>query len=138
MGGSPGGCVALGRHVVIVGASNHVGRPLALEMLLAGATVTVCHRFTENLQVHVGAADVLCVAVGKAKLIPGHWIKRGATLIELGISRLANGRLAGDVDFEAAKERAGLITPVPGGVGPMAVATLLTNTVYAAKLRERS
>ena len=132
------GVNVLGRHVVIVGASNHVGRPLALEMLLAGATITVCHRFTENLQSHVGAADVLCVAVGKARLIPGSWIKRGATVIDIGISRLANGRLPGDVDFETAKKRAGLITPVPGGVGPMTVATLLANTVYAAKLRKPS
>ena len=111
------GVDVLGRHVVIVGASNHVGRPLALEMLLAGATTTVCHRFTTSLQTHVRSADVLCVAVGKAKLIPGSWIKRGATVIDIGISRLTNGRLSGDVDFEAAKQRAGLITPVPGGVG---------------------
>ncbi len=125
----------LGQNVVIVGASNHVGRPLALEMLLAGATTTVCHRFTTNLEAHVRSADVLCVAVGKAKLIPGAWIKRGATVVDIGISRLADGRLSGDVDFETARERAGMITPVPGGVGPMTVATLLSNTVYAAELR---
>ena len=125
----------LGRHVVIVGASNHVGRPLALEMLLAGATTTVCHRFTTNLEAHVRSADVLCVAVGKAKLIPGAWIKRGAAVVDIGISRLADGSLSGDVDFETARERAGMITPVPGGVGPMTVATLLSNTVYAAELR---
>ena len=125
----------LGQNVVIVGASNHVGRPLALEMLLAGATTTVCHRFTTNLEEHVRSADVLCVAVGKAKLIPGAWIKRGATVVDIGISRLADGRLSGDVDFETARERAGMITPVPGGVGPMTVATLLSNTVYAAELR---
>ena len=125
----------LGRNVVIVGASNHVGRPLALEMLLAGATTTVCHRFTTNLEEHVASADVLCVAVGKAKLIPGAWIKRGATVVDIGISRLADGRLSGDVDFDTARERAGMITPVPGGVGPMTVATLLSNTVYAAELR---
>ena len=129
------GVDVMGQHAVIVGASNHVGRPLALEMLLAGATTTVCHRFTRNLADHVKAADVLCVAVGKAKLIPGAWIKPGATVIDIGISRLTNGRLSGDVDFEAAKQRAGLITPVPGGVGPMTVATLLTNTVCAAELR---
>ena len=125
----------LGQHAVIVGASNHVGRPLALEMLLAGATTTVCHRFTTGLEAHVRSADVLCVAVGKAKLIPGAWIKRGATVVDIGISRLKNGRLSGDVDFDSAKERAGMITPVPGGVGPMTVATLLSNTVYAAELR---
>ena len=129
------GVKLLGQNVVIVGASNHVGRPLALEMLLAGATTTVCHRFTTNLEAHVRSADVLCVAVGKAKLIPGAWIKRGATVVDIGISRLADGRLCGDVDFETASERAGMITPVPGGVGPMTVATLLSNTVYAAELR---
>ena len=129
------GVKLLGRNVVIVGASNHVGRPLALEMLLAGATTTVCHRFTSNLEDHVRFAEVLCVAVGKAKLIPGAWIRRGATVVDIGISRLASGRLSGDVDFETAKERAGMITPVPGGVGPMTVATLLSNTVYAAELR---
>ena len=129
------GVKLLGQNVVIVGASNHVGRPLALEMLLAGATTTVCHRFTTNLEAHVRSADVLCVAVGKAKLIPGAWIKRGATVVDIGISRLADGRLSGDVDFETARERAGMITPVPGGVGPMTVATLLSNTVYAAEMR---
>ena len=129
------GVTLLGQNVVIVGASNHVGRPLALEMLLAGATTTVCHRFTTNLEAHVRSADVLCVAVGKAKLIPGAWVKRGATVVDIGISRLADGRLYGDVDFETARERAGMITPVPGGVGPMTVATLLSNTVYAAELR---
>ena len=129
------GVNVLGRNVVIVGASNHVGRPLALEMLLSGATTTVCHRFTTNLEAHVRSADVLCVAVGKAKLIPGAWIKRGATVVDIGISRLADGRLSGDVDFDTARERAGMITPVPGGVGPMTVATLLSNTVYAAELR---
>ena len=129
------GVKVLGQHAVIVGASNHVGRPLALEMLLNGATTTVCHRFTKDLPAHVRAADVLCVAVGKARFIPGEWIKTGATVVDVGISRLANGRLVGDVDFEAAKERAGLITPVPGGVGPMTVVTLLSNTVRAAELR---
>ena len=129
------GVNVLGQHVVIVGASNHVGRPLALEMLLGGATTTVCHRFTRDLQDHVRAADVLCVAVGKPGLIPGSWIKPGAAVIDIGISRLPDGRLSGDVDFESARERAGLITPVPGGVGPMTVATLLSNTLQAARLR---
>ena len=125
----------VGQHVVVVGASNHVGRPLALEMLLAGATTTVCHRFTKDLEMHVGAADVLCVAVGQPGLIPGEWIKPGAVVIDVGITRLQDGRLAGDVDFDTARERARLITPVPGGVGPMTVASLLSNTLSAAELR---
>jgi methylenetetrahydrofolate dehydrogenase (NADP+)/methenyltetrahydrofolate cyclohydrolase len=123
------------QHVVIVGASNHVGRPLALEMLLAGATTTICHRFTRDLEYHVRQADVLCVAVGKAGLIPGAWIKPDSVVIDVGITRLSDGRLVGDVEFEAAKERARLITPVPGGVGPMTVATLMSNTLEAATRR---
>ncbi len=129
------GVDVLGLHVVIVGSSNHVGRPLALEMLMAGATTTVCHRFTTDLESHVRRADVLCVAVGKAGLIPGDWIKPGAVVIDIGIIRLDDGRLVGDVDFDTAKERARLITPVPGGVGPMTVASLLSNTLAAAELR---
>ena len=129
------GVDVLGLHVVIVGSSNHVGRPLALEMLMAGATTTVCHRFTTDLESHVRQADVLCVAVGKAGLIPGDWIKPGAVVIDIGIIRLDDGRLVGDVDFDTAKERARLITPVPGGVGPMTVASLLSNTLAAAELR---
>ncbi len=132
------GVAVVGQHAVIVGASNHVGRPLALEMLLAGATTTICHRFTSDLESHVRSADVLCVAVGKPNLIPGAWIKRGATVVDIGISRLKDGRVTGDVDFDTARERAGMITPVPGGVGPMTVATLLSNTVYAAELRSVS
>ena len=126
-----------GQHAVIVGASNHVGRPLALEMLLAGATITVCHRLSRNLEDHVKQADVLCVAVGKPNLIPGKWIKPGSVVVDIGITRLADGSLAGDVEFEVAKSRARLITPVPGGVGPMTVATLLENTLRAAELRAR-
>jgi methylenetetrahydrofolate dehydrogenase (NADP+)/methenyltetrahydrofolate cyclohydrolase len=129
------GVDVVGLHTVIVGSSNHVGRPLALEMLLAGATTTVCHRFTEDLESHVRQADVLCVAVGKPGLIPGGWIKPGAVVVDIGITRLDDGRLVGDVDFETAKERARLITPVPGGVGPMTVATLLSNTLAALELR---
>jgi methylenetetrahydrofolate dehydrogenase (NADP+)/methenyltetrahydrofolate cyclohydrolase len=129
------GVEVIGQHVVIVGASNHVGRPLALEMLLLGATVTVCHRFTRDLRSHVRRADVLCVAVGKPALIPGDWIKPGAVVVDVGISRLADGKLVGDVDFEDARERARLITPVPGGVGPMTVATLMKNTLSAAEMR---
>jgi len=131
------GVDVIGQHVVIVGASNHVGRPLALEMLLLGATTTVCHRFTRDLELHVRAADVLCVAVGKPKLIPGDWIKPKAVVIDVGITRLTDGHLVGDVDFDAAKERASLITPVPGGVGPMTVATLLSNTLEAAERRSQ-
>jgi methylenetetrahydrofolate dehydrogenase (NADP+)/methenyltetrahydrofolate cyclohydrolase len=124
-----------GQHAVIVGASNHVGRPLALEMLLAGATTTICHRFTRDLERYVGMAEVLCVAVGKAGVIPGKWIKPGGVVIDVGITRLTDGRLVGDVEFEPARERARLITPVPGGVGPMTVATLMSNTLEAAKRR---
>ena len=123
-----------GQHVVIIGRSNHVGRPLALEMLLAGATTTICHGSTKNLEQHVRAADILCVAVGKPELIPGDWIKSGAVVIDIGITRLENGKLIGDVDFEGAKKRASLITPVPGGVGPITVATLISNTLNAAEL----
>lgn len=127
-----------GLHAVVVGASNHVGRPLALEFLIAGATTTVCHRFTRNLDQEVGRADILVVAVGKPNLIPGAWIKPGATVIDVGINRGADGKLIGDVDFEAAKERAAWITPVPGGVGPMTVAMLMHNTLSAAEESDES
>jgi methylenetetrahydrofolate dehydrogenase (NADP+)/methenyltetrahydrofolate cyclohydrolase len=122
----------LGQHAVIVSASNHVGRPLALEFLLAGATITVCHRFTRDVQAHVERADILAVAVGKANIVPGEWVKRGAVVFDIGITRLENGKLSGDVGFEAACERAAWITPVPGGVGPMTIAMLLRNTLTAA------
>lgn len=122
-----------GKHAVVVGASNIVGRPMALELLIAGATVTICHRFTQDLQVYVKQADILVAAVGKPGIIKGEWIKEGATVIDIGITRLANGSLAGDVEFEAAKSRAAWITPVPGGVGPMTVAVLMRNTLTAAK-----
>ncbi len=125
----------VGQHVVVVGASNHVGRPLALEMLLAGATTTVCHRFTKDLQKYIRDADVLCVAVGKPGLVQGEWIKQGSVVIDVGITRIDDGHLVGDVDFATARERARLITPVPGGVGPMTVASLLSNTLSAAELR---
>lgn len=121
-----------GEHAVVVGASNHVGRPLALEFLLAGATTTVAHRFTRDLRACVASADILAVAVGKPGIVPGDWIKPGAVVLDIGITRLANGKLAGDVDFAGARERASWITPVPGGVGPMTVATLLQNTLAAA------
>jgi methylenetetrahydrofolate dehydrogenase (NADP+) / methenyltetrahydrofolate cyclohydrolase len=120
-----------GLNAVVVGASNIVGRPMALELLLGGATTTVCHRFTHDLQAHVERADIVVVAVGKPNFIPGAWIKPGATVIDVGINRLADGRLVGDVEFAAARQRAAFITPVPGGVGPMTVATLLQNTLQA-------
>ncbi|WP_225747852.1 bifunctional methylenetetrahydrofolate dehydrogenase/methenyltetrahydrofolate cyclohydrolase FolD [Eikenella sp. Marseille-P7795] len=126
-----------GKKVVIVGASNIVGRPQALEMLLAEATVTVCHKATQNLEHEVSEADIVIVAAGKPKLVKGSWIKPGAIVVDVGINRLDNGQLCGDVEFEAAKERAAMITPVPGGVGPMTIATLLENTLYAATLHDK-
>ncbi len=125
------GVKLLGIDACIVGASNIVGRPMALELLLEGATVTVTHRFTTDLEQHVRRADLLIAAVGKPRLIPGNWIKEGAVVIDVGINRLPDGKLCGDVDFEGASEHASLITPVPGGVGPMTVATLMENTVQA-------
>jgi methylenetetrahydrofolate dehydrogenase (NADP+)/methenyltetrahydrofolate cyclohydrolase len=122
-----------GREAVVVGASNNVGRPMMLELLLAGSTVTTCHRFTRDLEYHVGRADVLVVAVGKPGLVPGEWVKPGATVIDVGINRLDDGSLVGDTGYAAALERAAWITPVPGGVGPMTVATLLENTLFAAE-----
>ncbi|CDQ10125.1 bifunctional 5,10-methylene-tetrahydrofolate dehydrogenase and 5,10-methylene-tetrahydrofolate cyclohydrolase [Acidithiobacillus ferrivorans] len=124
-----------GKEAVIVGASNIVGRPMALELLLAGATVTVCHRFTRDLAAHVGRAELLVAAAGKPGLIPGEWVREGAVVIDVGINRLPDGRLTGDVDFAGAEQRAAWITPVPGGVGPMTVATLLQNTLIAAEQR---
>ncbi len=121
-----------GQHAVIVGASNIVGRPMCMELLLKGATTTVCHRFTDNLEKFVSEADILVAAVGKPGIIKGEWVKPGATVIDVGINRKADGKLCGDVDFEAAAARAAYITPVPGGVGPMTIATLLENTLYAA------
>ena len=121
-----------GQHAVIVGASNIVGRPMTMELLLKGATVTICHRFTDDLEKFVREADILIAAVGKPGLIKGEWVKPGATVIDVGINRMEDGKLRGDVDFAAASERAAYITPVPGGVGPMTIATLLQNTLYAA------
>jgi methylenetetrahydrofolate dehydrogenase (NADP+)/methenyltetrahydrofolate cyclohydrolase len=121
-----------GKHAVVVGASNHVGRPMALELLLAGCTVTICHSATVDLPGHVAQADIVVAAVGRPEMVKGAWIKPGAIVIDIGINRLADGRLAGDVEFKAALDSAGWITPVPGGVGPMTVATLLQNTLEAA------
>lgn len=125
-----------GQEAVVIGASNIVGRPMALELLLAGCTTTVCHRMTKDLEFHVRRADVLVVAVGRPNFIPGEWIKAGATVIDVGINRLEDGSLTGDVNFNTAKEKAAWITPVPGGVGPMTVATLLENTLFAAELHD--
>lgn len=122
-----------GKHAVVVGASNIVGRPMTLELLLAGCTTTCCHRFTENLEQYVKQADVLVVAVGKANFIPGEWVKEGAIVLDVGINRLDNGKLAGDINFAVAKDRAAWISPVPGGVGPMTVATLIENTLFACE-----
>ncbi|KHT61623.1 methenyltetrahydrofolate cyclohydrolase [Photobacterium gaetbulicola] len=122
-----------GKHAVIVGASNIVGRPMTLELLLAGATTTTCHRFTQDLESHVRQADILVVAVGKPNFIPGEWVKPGATVIDVGINRLDSGKLVGDVEYDIARDRARHITPVPGGVGPMTVATLIENTLHACE-----
>ena len=121
-----------GKNAVMVGASNIVGRPMSLELLLAGCTITVCHSATRDLESFVRAAEILVVGVGKPRMIPGDWVREGAIVIDVGINRLPDGKLVGDVDFEPAAERASWITPVPGGVGPMTVATLLENTLEAA------
>ena len=122
-----------GQNAVVVGASNIVGRPMALELLLTGATATVCHRFTADLREHVSRADILIVAAGKPGLIPGAWVRPGSTVIDVGMNRTADGHLVGDVEFAVARERAGWITPVPGGVGPMTVAMLMHNTLQASR-----
>ncbi len=128
-----------GQEAVVIGVSNHVGRPMGLELLIAGCTTTSCHRFTpaETLRRHVGEADIVVVAVGRPGLVPGEWIKPGAIVIDVGINRLEDGSLCGDVGFDAAFERASWITPVPGGVGPMTVATLMQNTLDAAEMAAR-
>lgn len=143
---TPSGCVTLlesldydlsGKHVVVVGRSRLVGKPVALMLLARHATVTICHSRTKDLKEQVSNADVLVAAVGKAGLIPGDWIKEGAVVIDVGINRLDDGSLAGDVVFKDAEKRALAITPVPGGVGPMTIAMLLQNTVRAAKARRQ-
>ena len=120
-----------GMNAVVVGASNIVGRPMALELLLAGATVTITHRFTKNLAEHIQSADLVVAAAGKQGLIAGEWIKPGAIVVDVGIHRQADGSLCGDVNYASAAERAAWITPVPGGVGPMTIAMLMYNTVQA-------
>ncbi len=139
---TPYGCMKLlaetgidchGKEAVIVGASNIVGRPMALELLLAGATVTVTHKFTVDLQSHIERADIVIAAAGKQGLVKGDWIKQGAIVIDVGIHRQEDGSLTGDVEFDSACKRASWITPVPGGVGPMTITMLLSNTVEAFK-----
>ncbi|MFK3649682.1 bifunctional methylenetetrahydrofolate dehydrogenase/methenyltetrahydrofolate cyclohydrolase FolD [Lysobacter enzymogenes] len=129
-----------GQSATIVGVSNHVGRPMALELMIAGCTVTSCHKFTPQavLEQSVRNADILVVAVGRPGLIPGEWVKPGAVVIDVGINRLDDGRLVGDVGFDAAAQRASWITPVPGGVGPMTVATLMQNTLEAAEAADKA
>jgi methylenetetrahydrofolate dehydrogenase (NADP+)/methenyltetrahydrofolate cyclohydrolase len=126
------GIALAGLRATVVGASNIVGRPMALELMLAGATVTVCHSRTRDLRAEVERAEVLVAAVGRPGMIPGHWIRPGAAVFDVGINRTDTGRLVGDVEFETAVERAAYITPVPGGIGPMTIAMLLSNTLDAA------
>ncbi|WP_111497983.1 bifunctional methylenetetrahydrofolate dehydrogenase/methenyltetrahydrofolate cyclohydrolase FolD [Marinobacter bohaiensis] len=139
---TPYGCMRLldaygidpgGQHAVVVGASNIVGRPAALELLLRGATVTVCHVRTRDLPAELARADIVLVAIGQPRFIRAEWLRPGATVIDVGINRLASGKLVGDVDFDAALDRVGAITPVPGGVGPMTIACLLQNTLEACE-----
>jgi methylenetetrahydrofolate dehydrogenase (NADP+)/methenyltetrahydrofolate cyclohydrolase len=143
---TPFGCMTLlketgealeGKHAVVIGQSNIVGRPMALELLMERCTVTICHSRTRDLPGLVRQADIVVAGVGKANFVQGGWIKPGAIVIDVGINRGADGKLCGDVDFAAARERAAWITPVPGGVGPMTIATLLANTLRAAELQDR-
>ncbi len=142
---TPYGCMTLldetgeelaGKHAVVIGQSNIVGRPMALELLMARCTVTICHSKTRDLPGLVRQADIVVAGVGRAGFVQGDWIKPGAIVIDVGINRNAEGKLCGDVDFAPACERAAWITPVPGGVGPMTIATLLANTVHAAELQD--
>jgi methylenetetrahydrofolate dehydrogenase (NADP+)/methenyltetrahydrofolate cyclohydrolase len=142
---TPQGCIVLlrgtgedlvGKRAVVIGQSNIVGRPMALELLMARCTVTVCHSATRDLPAVVGTADILVAAMGRLRFVQGGWIKAGAIVIDVGTNRTPEGKLRGDVDFETAKERAGWITPVPGGVGPMTIAMLLANTLKAAEMQD--
>jgi methylenetetrahydrofolate dehydrogenase (NADP+)/methenyltetrahydrofolate cyclohydrolase len=129
------GTTVRGANAVVVGRSNIVGKPVAVLLTAADATVTICHSKTKDLAGVIGTADILVAAIGKAEMIRGAWIKPGATVIDVGMNRLPNGKLVGDVEFAAAVERAGAITPVPGGVGPMTIAMLLANTLESARRR---
>ena len=142
---TPYGCMTLladtgeelaGKHAVVIGQSNIVGRPMALELLMTRCTVTICHSKTRDLPGLVRQADIVVAGVGRANFVQGSWVKPGAIVIDVGINRTAEGKLCGDVDFAAAKEVASWITPVPGGVGPMTIATLLANTLHAAELQD--
>jgi len=144
---TPYGCMTLlkdtgedlvGKHAVVIGQSNIVGRPMALELLMERCTVTICHSKTRDLPGIVGQGDIVVAGVGRGNFVQGDWIKPGAIVIDVGINRNADGKLCGDVDFAAARERASWITPVPGGVGPMTIATLLANTLRAAELQDRA
>jgi methylenetetrahydrofolate dehydrogenase (NADP+)/methenyltetrahydrofolate cyclohydrolase len=144
---TPFGCMRLlretgedlvGKHAIVIGQSNIVGRPMALELLMARCTVTICHSATRDLPGVVRQGDIVVAGVGRPRFVQGDWIREGAIVIDVGVNRLADGKLCGDVDFEAAKERASWITPVPGGVGPMTIAMLLANTLKAAELRDAS
>jgi methylenetetrahydrofolate dehydrogenase (NADP+) / methenyltetrahydrofolate cyclohydrolase len=126
-----------GVHAVIIGASNIVGRPMALELLHAGSTVTICHRFTKNIESHVERAEILIVAVGRMDIIDPEWLSANMVAIDVGIHRLKDGSIRGDLDFTRAKEKVSWITPVPGGVGPMTVTALLQNTLFSATMGER-
>ena len=143
---TPYGCMRLlaetgedlvGRHAVVIGQSNIVGRPMALELLMARCTVTICHSATRDLPGLVRQADIVVAGVGKARFVRGDWVKPGAIVLDVGMNRTDEGKLVGDVDFDAARERASWITPVPGGVGPMTIAMLLSNTLRAAELAEQ-
>lgn len=143
---TPYGCMRLlketgedlvGKHAVIIGQSNIVGRPMALELLMARCTITVCHSKTYDLPKLIGQADIVVAGMGRPRFVQGEWLKPGAIVIDVGINRLDDGKLCGDVDFDSAKQRASWITPVPGGVGPMTIATLLANTLEAARWQER-
>jgi methylenetetrahydrofolate dehydrogenase (NADP+)/methenyltetrahydrofolate cyclohydrolase len=125
-----------GKNAVIVGQSNIVGRPMALELLMKAATITVCHSQTRNLERQVGEAEILVAAIGKPEFVPGAWIRPDSVVIDVGINRLSDGKLVGDVQYEEAAKRAGWITPVPGGVGPMTIAALMKNTLESAQRRK--
>ena len=130
------GIAPRGKNAVIVGQSNIVGRPMALELLMAGATITVCHSATSDLAAEVRRAEILVVATGKPALVPGSWVREGAVVIDVGMNRRPDGTLVGDVDYQGARERASWITPVPGGVGPMTIAALMKNTLESSLARQ--